>query len=129
MTHADRIPEILQQYAGAEFKWGVLDCCLFAAAVVKELTGVDYAESWRGRYKSHMGALRMIAKHGSLESLVSSVCGEPVPPLLARRGAFVLAGMPEGDAVGIADGDGAVFLAERGLIRVPLKHCKVAWNV
>jgi hypothetical protein len=71
----------------------------------------------------------MIAEHGSLPALVSSVCGEMVPPLLARRGAFVCAEMPEGEAVGIADGDAAMFLSDKGLVRVPLKYCKGAWNV
>lgn len=125
----DSLPAVLSRYHDAEFKWGRLDCCLFAADVLKALHGVDYAEQWRGKYSSYFGALRMIAPHGSLAGLVSSVFGDMKPPLLARRGDLVIAAMPEGDAVGIADGDGAMFMAEKGLVRVPLKLCKGAWRV
>lgn len=128
MNAAD-LPNILAEYEGAEFRWGQLDCCLFAADVLKAIHGEDYARFWRGRYKTRVGALRHIAKHGSLEGLVSSVFGPMQPPLLARRGDPVLAKMPEGDALGIADGDGAVFLAQSGIVRVPLKACEGSFRV
>lgn len=128
LRHAD-LPKILARYQDAEFKWGELDCCLFAADVLKELHGVDYAATWRGRYSSCFGALRMIARHGSLAGLVSSVFGNMQPPLLARRGDLVIAAMPEGDAVGIADGNEAAFMSDKGLVRVPLKLCKGSWSV
>lgn len=123
------LPRILSGYENAEFEWGKLDCCLFAADVLQKLHGVDYAEQWRGKYSSYFGAVRMIAPHGSLAGLVSSVFGEMQPPLLARRGDLVIAAMPEGDAVGIADGTGAMFMAAKGLVRVPIKMCRGCWRV
>lgn len=126
---SDKLPAILQSYAAAKFKWGELDCCMFAADVVKEMTGHDYAWKFRNKYKSKFGAMRAIAEYGSLSGLVTVNVGPMRRPLEARRGDFVIADMPEGEAVGIADGDGAMFLAETGLVRVPLSVCKGCWHV
>ena len=72
-----RLPEILERYRNAPFEWGECDCCLFAADVVRDLTGVDYAAEFRGRYSTKIGAARLIKPHGDLEGFVSSVLGPP----------------------------------------------------
>ena len=49
----EKRPEILNQHIdaarGKPFKRGSHDCCMWAADVVVALTGIDYAEDFRGR--------------------------------------------------------------------------------
>lgn len=129
----DRLPDILAGYRDAEFEWGKLDCCLFCAEVVRELHGKDFATGWRARYRSKAGALRLMEEYGGVEGIVREILGEPVPPLLARRGDPVLAReievVPEGESLGIADGRHAVLLTQRGLVTVPLQLCAMGWRI
>lgn len=121
------LPEIFDRYRYAPFEWGTLDCCLFAANVVRDLTGVDYAADFRDMYDTETGALKIIAAHGSMEEFLHNMLGDSQAPLTARRGDFVL-GQPENPALGICDGSGAVFKAPDGLTRLPLADCIRAWS-
>jgi hypothetical protein len=40
------------------FQWGTMDCCLFACDALLELTGVDLAVDFRGKYDSLLSAVR-----------------------------------------------------------------------
>lgn len=129
----DRVPEILAGLNGRRFRWGVLDCCMFAAEVLEQLHGRDFATDWRGKYRSHAGALRLIEQHGGLEPILTEILGTPVPPLTVRRGDPVLARdsgrFHDGEAVGIADGRLAVFMTSDGLMTLPLARCAMGWRV
>ena len=55
------------------FEWGKYDCCLFAADVVREITGVDYAEPFRGKYTAEEGAKALLEEKGGLVEYIDSV--------------------------------------------------------
>lgn len=58
-----------------DFKYGDLDCCLFAALVAQDISGHDYAAEFN--YDSEDEAAQIIAAHGGLEGLLTALLGEP----------------------------------------------------
>lgn len=129
------LPEAIEKHRDATFQFGALDCCLFVADVLQDVHGVDHAAPWRGKYRTATGALRLVKKHGGVAGIASEAFGKMHPPLLARRGDPVLIGPPyvEQDgidaALGIFDGHGVIYLADRGLARAPLNAILGAWHV
>lgn len=61
------------------FEWGVNDCCLFAADAILAMGGLDVAKDVRGRYKTAIGAHRIMKKLSadSLVELLTQRLGEP----------------------------------------------------
>jgi hypothetical protein len=122
------LPDILEAYRNEPFEWGKCDCCLFSANVVRDLTGKDFARGLRSKYRSKTGALKLIAEYGSLEKLLDETLGAAHPAMLARRGDFVLADVPE-PALGVCDGARAIFKGEDSrLVAVPLGRCIKSWR-
>lgn len=112
------------------FCYGTVDCALFAADVVLALTGVDLAESFRGRYSSRSEAVALLGARGGLEAVVHEALGEPLPtPLLARRGDVLMVKTPEGPALGICDGIRGQFAGPQGLAARPMSEWEKAWRV
>lgn len=62
------------------FRWGVDDCILWPADWAVMLGRPDPAAKFRGRYRTAIGARRIIKRHGGLASLVTSVMGAPALP-------------------------------------------------
>lgn len=94
-----RLDAEIERARSREFAYGAHDCCLFAADIVLAITGVDPAAHLRG-YTCAIAAARIVAAHGSIEALASSLLGEPVSPKSAQRGDIVIT-RPR-----IRDGDG-----------------------
>lgn len=67
------LAKYLKANSNTAFEWGVYDCCLFVADCCEIVCGVDPAESYRGKYKTELGAKRLIKKnHGTLEDAFDS---------------------------------------------------------
>jgi hypothetical protein len=113
------------------FDFGKFDCALFAADCVLAMTGIDHAEKFRG-YDSQTAAYRIIAEHGSLAGLLTSLLGEPIEPAMAGRGDVVLAQIPaedEGLTVGICLGVFCAFPWKVGFVMHPRTVATLAWRV
>lgn len=111
------------------FAWGGHDCATWAADVRRALTGDDMAADWRGRYRTQLGAARLIRRlgYGSLAEAAEARLGAPLPTvLLAQRGDVLLG--PD-DAMGICGGSFGMFLTEGGLTDRALRDCQKAWRV
>lgn len=52
MNRTAILADYVDRVAGRPFAWGVNDCLIMVAGAVELLTGVDYAEGFRGRYQS-----------------------------------------------------------------------------
>lgn len=135
------------------FKWGTMDCCLFACDAVLELTGVDMAADFRGHYDSLLSAVRVMKsftaedlntkehdeeEDGSSEFVeavaVKAFAGfglEEVPVLMAQRGDMLLLDSPLGKGLGILGlrGTHAHCAGQDGVIDVPLQECLRAWRI
>jgi hypothetical protein len=50
--------------SAAEMQWGRDDCALWCANILKDACGYDAAERFRGRYRTRLGARRVLGKGG-----------------------------------------------------------------
>lgn len=135
-------PEQLNRFIAANrnrpLEWGQWDCCLFPAAVIDAITGVDLAVKWRGTYRDELGALRLLAAFGSMEAMATSMLGAPresqrhgqrgdvaifIPPIVKPTDK----GRPNGAVV--VGRDALVFNEAGGLVGVPLRACYKVWQV
>jgi hypothetical protein len=127
----DHLADYLAQHNGAVFKFGKLDCALFAAGGIKAMTGTDPARGLRGKYRSQASSVRALKEHGfdSLAALAGSALDE-IPPAFAHRGDIVMDGS---DSLGICVGSEALFVGDEdgapGLVRLPLASWARAWRV
>jgi len=133
MRHQDwskRFNSLIQAASNKPFVWGKHDCCLFAADVVYELTGVDHAQFLRGRYKTHLGAARIIKKLGGVKVIVENALGDEIQPLLAQRGDIVLIKTKEfGDTLAVCAGEYCFAPGYNGLAKVSIQEAVAAWRV
>ena len=121
----------LAKTARQEFEWGIRDCCLWAADLVEAAHGIDYAASFRGTYSSQREAMRIIRKHGGMESMITKLTGiEPVGPMFANVCDPVMATVNGIPAIGIKLPAYAVFKSKFGTTEiVDLSICNAAWNM
>lgn len=109
------------------FAWGTIDCVLWCADWVRQMTGTDHADGIRGTYADEAGAKVALASLGfaSISDLIGHYLPE-TPAKKARRGDIMLHPM---DIAGICDGAHAYFLTENGVTRIPFTACTKAWKV
>lgn len=137
-------PQLLDEYVQAamsrEFAFGAFDCCLWAAGWVEVATGADPAAQLRG-YDSKTAAYRIVAAHGSIEKMVTTILGrDPIHQAFAQRGDIVLVrergalggeidmgGAPEG--LGICLGLQSAFPREKGLMMIRTLEASAAWKI
>lgn len=65
-----------RKFGHIEFNYGCMDCCVFVAQVLKEVTGKDYMEQFN--YSNQREAHKIIAQHGGFLPLVESVLGPSI---------------------------------------------------
>lgn len=124
-----RLDLAIEAARGRLFCWGQHDCALFAANVVQQLTGIDYATSWRGTYSTALEAKRRLGDAGGLLQVVTDALGTPIPAAQASRGDVVALQTENGPAIGICVGIDAAFPGESRLMFVRTDRCLQAWRV
>lgn len=104
---AQRLTSFIQNRRNTPFSWGKHDCCMFAADAVIAITGYDYAEVFRHRYTTELGAYRVLKREGfsGVEEVLTGLLGEASPRLAACRGDVVLIEHNGSDTAGIMFGD------------------------
>ncbi|MPT00937.1 MAG: hypothetical protein E2581_20910 [Pseudomonas sp.] len=96
-----RLHETIQAASERPFLWGEFDCCLFVSDCSIAICGVDPAKEYRGRYKTEIGAKRVIAaRHGSLEAVLD-VHFMRVPVEFVQRGDIVAFENEQGKCVAV----------------------------
>lgn len=134
----EKLAEFIEARRNMPFTFGTNDCCTFAAAAVKALTGVDYRHQLIetfGAYGTLAEAARRKEQTGGLEALATSILRDPIPVAFAGRGDIVLADAP--DAVGDVDlrhlgvclGTHVAAPGLKGLVFVPMSLAVKAWGV
>ena len=110
------------------FSWGTNDCCLFAANGVQAMTGIDFAEPYRG-YSTARGALEKLGADG-IEGVASKAWGEPKHPAYAQRGDPVLISLDDGEkALGLCVGTKAASVGQGGIVMLPMSRAVLAWSI
>jgi hypothetical protein len=110
------------------FSYGNADCCIFAAYVIEKLTGHDYMANVS--YKGQDAAESVIKKHGSFESLVTTILGVD-PSLYWCDGDPVMGKVPSvGELMGIKLESNIICLSDTGrLVRVPIRYAVRGWRI
>lgn len=122
--------DYMAKMASAEHVYGVSDCALFASGAVLAMTGYDPAAEFRGKYKTELGAARVLRSigEGDLESTFDAKFPE-ISTAFAQRGDLIW----DGENVGVCFGAFAVFMgaqdAENGLVKIPRTEFVKAWRV
>jgi hypothetical protein len=139
------------------FAWGTMDCCLFACDALHELTEVDIASDFRGKYASALSAARAMRKfvdyesaestepteskdkptaiHDLVEAVAVKIAArheiQEVPVLMAQRGDVLLLDTPQGKSLGILGlrGTHVHTTGPDGIVDVPLEDCERAWRI
>lgn len=110
------------------FEWGSNDCCLFAADAILAMGGRDVAKDVRGRYKTAIGAHRIMKKlgAGSLVELLTQRLGEPDGVI--TRGSIIVV-ESNGEQVAGVFYQKPWALTERGLRGMPLESVVQSWSL
>jgi hypothetical protein len=124
----------LRAAAGQPFVWGERDCCLWAADWIKARTGRDPAEGFRGRYRTRLGAHRLVRRLGGWQpamrelaeraGLAERECGEDAAP-----GDVALVVMQPHPVLAIRGRIGWACKTERGVVESALFRDIRVWAV
>lgn len=119
----DRLAAVVAQ-SRRPFAYGAHDCCLFAAACVKAITGTDYAADFRPYDRRR--AAEIIGRHGGLAGLMDALLGPRQPRNAAREGDIALVRPRRREAVGVVVGTHVVLIQG---VRAPLSSARHVWRV
>lgn len=124
-----RLAAYLGRMAQRKGAIGTHDCALFSAGAVEVMTGWQPDPALL-RYRTEAGGLRKLRGAGfaDLPDYVSSIFEEQ-PVLRARPGDLALVARPEGEALGIVQGDHVYAVASRGIGMVPKRSILRSWRV
>lgn len=125
----ERLNSKLQESKDKPFEWGDHDCCLFAADVALELTGIDYADTFRNKYSNAVEAMFLLKPYGGIEGYVTSRLGGSINVAMAQRGDVVTTETEYGIALGVCNGLLSAFVSPSGLVWYETLECLNAWRV
>lgn len=128
MARFSSVDEFLNTPENSKFKWGENDCALFANNMLVQVYDFeDIALNFRGKYKTRLGATKLIFKLG-----FKSVIDLPQQYLKCKKEAKkgYIALHPTIDALGVCNGDYSYFLKEHnGLERINSDNCRKFWGI
>lgn len=115
------------------FEWQAHDCFLgWAADAVLAVTGEDIGAAYRGRYKSAVGAARVMRNDG-FEKLADLVASHLPEIHISEASLGDIAAIPDdspfGFTLGIVNGEVILVLRETGMGVVPLFDATRAFRV
>lgn len=97
VSHWERkLGDFIAEYKNKPQDWGQVDCALTTCNWILISTGIDCAEEFRGRYKTKLGARRVLNNFaGGLEGTVEKKFlqheFEEINPVFRQRGDAILA--------------------------------------
>ncbi len=127
----ERLLAFLASRRDKPFAWGENDCALFAADAALEMTGVDFAAPFRGRYDTAFGAMKALRANGAgcLAEYLDLIVDPLARPELARRGDWMMFDSADGPALGVVAGRWVAAPGPDGLVFVPPRLWRRAWRV
>jgi hypothetical protein len=119
--------------SAAEMQWGKDDCALWCANILKDALGYDGAERFRGRYRTRIGARRVLGRQGLAGALLAAARKHGWRRIEVRQeqvgdiGIVVAAEVPT-TVICRAPG---WFVArnETGFTALPSSHVRIVWAV
>lgn len=125
----ERLDAAITRARHRPFAWGQQDCCLFAADCVLAITGQDPAAGFRCRYRSALGAGRLLTRLGGVPGLLDGLGFPAMPPAALRRGDLALTPTEAGPALAVTLGRHLAVPGLQHLVFVPRHQAHLAWRV
>lgn len=125
-----RLAAVTSKHMALAGQWGVSDCLITVADAVRAVLGVDLAQTIRGKYKTEIGAAKLLKRRGydTVEDALADRFA-PVNRFSAQRGDV---GVYERQGVfcaGYVTEYGFAVKTEHGLEFVPVTDIKTAFRV
>ncbi|MGN5115646.1 DUF6950 family protein [Aeromonas sp. 55A] len=132
MRHPDwqlRIIQTIQAASERPFCWGENDCCLLVADVCLAACDKDPAAEYRGRYRTEIGAKRVLAKtHGDIPAALDALFAR-IPVAMAQRGDALVFDGPQGQTAAVMWAGQVWAMTEQGARPIPDAVPLFAWRV
>jgi hypothetical protein len=129
----ERLYAFLESKKSTPFKWGVNDCCTFAADVVFECTGVDPIDNLRpdglASWSTELQASKVLKRHGGLAAMVTSRLGQPIAVPMAQRGDVMMINMHDRAALVICLGAQYAGAGPAAITYGSINEATMAWRV
>lgn len=110
-----RLVQYLESVAIRPYEDGVHDCALFFAGAVEAMTGVDYAEPYRGRYSTIRGGIRILRKDGFDDHVALAAHHLKEKPVsFANVGDGAVIETEDGPSLGVVQGEYIYALGPEG---------------
>lgn len=130
------LSSFLRDRKDMEFKWGVNDCIMMPADLIKLITveQFDPAEAWRGQYSTEEQARDLVESMGGLDEIISDALGfrGTRSILTGNRGDVVTIKTTHGIMGGVIDDSGRrVAIPNSNLntiVRLPLESAWRVWS-
>lgn len=121
--------DFIESRRALPFAWGKHDCCMFAAAGVRVVRGLDLARGFRG-YRTARGAAKKLKPYGGDAANLPTALGLPaIPVTLASRADVVCHPFAGQNALGLCCGPVSAFAGPDGLVFVETLACTAAWRI
>lgn len=109
-----------------DFSYGDADCCQFAAFIVKQMTGKDFALDFN--YQSEAQAYEIVAEKGQLADFLKTLLGNPTTQL--KDGDPCVVDLPMiGQVCGVKYKTNVVCLTQKGLTQIKDRYLLLGWSV
>ncbi len=120
-----RLGAYLATEARTPFEYGKSDCALFAAGAVNAMTGSDPSATYRGRYSTLRGGLRILRKDGFRDHVErAATLLTEVSPRRAQVGDIAVVDTSDGPSLGVVQGEWVAVRTMTGLGFVPIGQAK-----
>lgn len=125
-----RLSAVVEAALQRPFEWGVHDCALFAGEAVLAMTDVDLAEGWRGRYRTQLGALRVLKRAGHPDHVALAAALLPeIHPARASVGDIAAVRVGDNLVIGVVIGPTVAAPGPADLEFVPRTEIHRAFHV
>jgi hypothetical protein len=124
-----RLADLIERNRTRPCVYGEHDCCLWAAADVEALTGIDPGAAYRGTYSTKTEAARLLASVGGIEALADRWLPALASPRQAMRGDVVMIRSEIGPALAVNLGARIAAVSPAGLSFLPAAAALKAWRV
>lgn len=122
-----RLFECIEAKRKLPFAWGDHDCSIFVMDCVDAQLNTQYAAQWRGRYKTRVGAYRVLKKEGGYATIAMGYGFKKKPTSQASRGDLAYIG--GATAMGVVVGDRIIATGETSLVSLPIDVALYVWEV
>lgn len=122
----------VREVSSQSFRPGTLDCAMFFGGAMLAMTGKDYLEPWKGKYRTIDEAMQMLSDMGYADHIeyVASILPELPSPLMAQRGDCAVVNDVDGNpALGVVQGENIYVMTLNGLSLAKLETAIRAFRV